>query len=95
MKETLCQCQTTQAENDRTTTLTLDIPVVLLEQLQEAAALAGTNHQSLLLCYARDGLINSGAQLKRGQFVEHVKEALEKHGVQTNVIEEIFRKFLY
>ncbi len=95
MKETLCQCQTTQAENDRTTTITMEIPVVLLGQLQEAAALAGTDHLSLLICYARQGLINSGTQLKRGLFVEHVKEALEKHGIQTNVIEEIFSKFLY
>ena len=95
MKETLCQCQTTQAENDRTTPITLEIPAGLLGQLQEAAALAGTDHHSLLLCYARQGLIDSGAQLKRGQFVEHVKEALESHGIQTNVIEEIFSKFLY
>ncbi len=95
MKETLCQCQTTQNENATTTAITVDIPADLLEQLREAAAVAKTDYQSLLLCYARQGLINSGAQLKRGQFVEHVKDVLEKHGVQTNVIEEIFSKFLY
>jgi hypothetical protein len=95
MKETLCQCQTTQNANDRATAVTVEIPDDLLGQLREAAAVAGTDYQSLLLCYARQGLINSGAQLKRGQFVEHVKEVLEKHGVQTNVIEEIFSKFLY
>lgn len=95
MKETLCQCQTTQNANERATAVTVAIPADLLEQLQEAATVAGTDYQSLLLCYARQGLINSGAQLKRGQFVEHVKEVLEKHGVQTNVIEEIFSKFLY
>lgn len=95
MKETLCQCQTTQVENDRTTAITVEIPADLLGQLREAAAVAETDYQSLLLCYARQGLINSGTQLKRGQFVEHVKEVLEKHGVQTNVIEEIFSKFLY
>ncbi len=95
MKETLCQCQTTPNVNERATAVTVAIPADLLEQLQEAATVAGTDYQSLLLCYARQGLINSGAQLKRGQFVEHVKEVLEKHGVQTNVIEEIFSKFLY
>ena len=95
MKETLCQCQTTPNENDRTTAITMEIPVGLLEQLQEAAAVAKTDYQSLLLCYAKQGLIDSGAQLKRGQFVEHVKDVLKKHGVQTNVIEEIFSKFLY
>lgn len=95
MKETLCQCQTTPNENDRATAITVTIPVDLLEQLRKAAALEGTDQQSLLICYARQGLIDSGAQLKRGQFVERAREVLEKHGVQTDVIEEIFSKFLY
>lgn len=95
MKETLCQCQTTLNENDRATAITVTIPVDLLEQLRKAAALEGTDQQSLLICYARQGLIDSGAQLKRGQFVERAREVLEKHGVQTDVIEEIFSKFLY
>ena len=95
MKETLCQCQTTLNENDRATAITVTIPVDLLEQLRKAAALEGTDYQSLLICYARQGLIDSGAQLKRGQFVERAREVLEKHGVQTDVIEEIFSKFLY
>lgn len=95
MKETLCQCQRTLNENDRATAITVTIPVDLLEQLRKAAALEGTDQQSLLICYARQGLIDSGAQLKRGQFVERTREVLEKHGVQTDVIEEIFSKFLY
>lgn len=95
MKETLCQCQTTQNENDRATAITVTIPVDLLEQLRKAAALEGTDYQSLLICYARQGLIDSGAQLKRGQFVERAREILEKHGVQADVIEKVFSKFLY
>jgi len=94
MKETLCQCQTKRGENEHTS-ITMEIPATLLGQLQEAAALAGTDYRALLVCYAREGLINSGAQLKRGQFVEHVRDVLEKHGVQTNAIEEIFKKILY
>lgn len=95
MKETLCQCRTTPAENDRATTLTMEIPVGLLGELREAAALAGTDHRSLLICYARQGLIDSGAQLKRGRFVEHVREVLERHGVHPKAVEEIFSKFPY
>ncbi|EKD40658.1 MAG: hypothetical protein ACD_74C00271G0002 [uncultured bacterium] len=94
MKETLCQCQTNQGEKDHTT-ITMEIPANLLGQLQEAAALAGTDYRALLICYAREGLINSGAQLKRGQFVEHVRDVLEKHGIKANAIEEIFKKILY
>lgn len=94
MKETLCQCQTNRGETDHTT-ITMEIPATLLDQLQEAATLAGTDYRDLLICYAREGLINSGAQLKRGQFVEHVRDVLEKHGVKTNAIEEIFKKILY
>ena len=94
MKETLCQCQTNRGGNDHTS-ITMEIPVNLLDQLQEAAALAGTDYRALLICYAREGLINSGAQLKRGLFVEHVRDVLEKHGVKTNAIEDIFKKILY
>jgi hypothetical protein len=94
MKETLCQCQSNRGENDHTS-ITLEIPANLLGQLQEAAALAGTDYRALLICYAREGLINSGAQLKRGLFVEHVRDVLKKHGVQINAIEEIFKKILY
>ena len=65
MKETLCQCQTTQNANDRATAITVTIPVDLLEQLRKAAALEGTDQQSLLICYARQGLIDSGHRDRR------------------------------
>ncbi len=94
MKETLCQCQTDRGENDHTS-ITMEIPANLLDQLQEAAALAGTDYRALLICYAREGLISSGAQLKLGQFTEHVRAVLEKHGIQANAIEEISKKILY
>ncbi len=94
MNETLCQCQTTPDAHERTT-ITMEIPVGLLKQLQEAAALAGTDYQALLRCYAQQGLINSSAKLKRGQFAEHAREVLKNHGVHSSAIEEIFNKFLY
>lgn len=94
MQETLCQCQSKRGENDHPS-ITLEIPADLLDRLQEAAALAGADYRALLLCYAGEDLLNNGAQRKRGQFVEHVRDVLEKHGVQTNAIEEIFKKILY
>lgn len=94
MKENTCQCQMTSNNNDHTP-LTLKIPVDLLGQLQEAADLAKTDVDSLLLCYARQGLTNSSAQLKRQQFLTHAKDVLAEHGVHDKTIEEIFGKFPY
>lgn len=95
MKKQICQCQTTPDEHGNITAITLEIPAELLGQLEEAASVAGTDPQSLLICYARQGLIDSGSQLKRGKFMEHVREVLAKHGVQPNAIEEAFSKFPY
>ena len=95
MKEAHCQCQTTATGDAATTAITFDIPADLLKQLQETASLTGTDLQSLLVGYLRQGPPNSETQLKLGQFTEHVRGVLQKHGIQTNVIEEIFTKFLY
>lgn len=94
MKENTCQCQMTSDNKDRAP-LTLEIPVDLLGQLKEAAALAKTDLLSLILCYAQQGLINSSAQLKRQQFLTHAKDVLAAHGVHDKTIEEIFGKFPY
>lgn len=95
MKETQCQCQTTATGNAPSTSLTIEIPADLLKQLQETASLTGTDLQSLVVGYLRQGLPSSETQLKLGRFTEHAKGVLEKHGIQANVIEEIFTKFLY
>lgn len=94
MKESNCPCQTTSNNKDHTP-LTLEVPIDLLGQLKEAAALAETDLHSLILCYAQQGLINSSAQLKRQQFLTHAKDVLAEHGVHDKTIEEIFRKFPY
>lgn len=91
MKVNTCQCQMT-SNNDHAP-LTLKIPVDLLGQLQEAAVVAKTDVQCLLLCYARQGLTNDSAQMKRQQFLTQAKDILEKHGVHDKTIEEIFSKF--
>lgn len=93
MKETLC---TTAPEcTAQTTSVRLDIPVDLLEQIQEAATLDGTSHKSLMVCYILEGLQDSKANVKRMQFTEQAKTILEKHGVHENAIDEIFNKFPY
>lgn len=94
MNRNVCQCQKTSGDN-ASTPLTLNVPVNLLEQLQAAASLANTDVHSLILCYARQGLIDSSPQLKRQQFLTHAKDILEKYGVHDKTIEEIFGKFPY
>ncbi|MGV1099744.1 hypothetical protein ACUUL3_10105 [Thiovibrio sp. JS02] len=95
MQEHLCQCQATSDEQGPTVAMNVEIPVALLDQLKEAATLEGSSPEALLLCYARQGLLGSGALLKRGKFVEHARGVLEGHGVQADAIEAIFSKFLY
>jgi hypothetical protein len=95
MQQTVCQCQSSAKEGAEVTTVTLEMPVGLRKQLEEAAAVEGSDYREVLLCYARQGLAGSSAKLKREQFVEHAREVLTRHGVQTNVLDEIFSKFLY
>lgn len=94
MKEKLCQ-MTAEYAGRPTTTVTLEIPVDLLEHVKEAAALEGSDHQAIINCYVKQGLINSKAEVKRLQFAEHAKDVLGKHGVEPHAIDEIFTKFLY
>ncbi len=95
MPQPICECQTTPKEDERTT-VTLEMPVGLLKQLEEAAALQGTDYREMALCFLRDGVGNSSFKVKREQFVKHVREILEKHGVKpTEVEEEVFNKILY
>lgn len=90
------KCQMTSGYNDRpTTTITLELPVNLLDHLKEAAVLEGTEYQDVIICYAQQGVINSTAEIKRKRFAEHAKEVLEKHGVPPNAISDIFSKFIY
>jgi len=94
MKENICQCQTT-SDNTNRASFTLEIPVDLLGQLKEAAALAKTDVHSLILCFAQQGLTNSSVQLQRLQFLTHAKDVLAKHGVHNKTIDEIFDKISY
>ena len=93
MKEKLCT--TSPKSSDRTVSVTLDIPVDLLEQVQEAANFDDTSYQSLMVCFVQQGLLDSKGEVKRMQFSEQAKKLLEKHGVHDNAIEEIFAKFQY
>lgn len=94
MKDSICQCQATSEMKDLSQ-VTLNVPVDLLRQLTEAAALAETDVQSLIICYAQQGLENSSAGLKLQHFLTHAKDVLEKHGVQDITVKEIFGKFPY
>lgn len=94
MKDNICECQTT-SDNNSLTQLTINVPSALLKQLQEAATLAKTDVQDLILCYAQQGLLNSSPQLKRQHFLTHAKGVLEKYGIHDKTIEEIVDKFPY
>lgn len=95
MPQPICECQTTPKEDERTT-VSLEMPVGLLKQVEEAAALQGIDSREMLLCFVRDGVSTSSFKVKREQFVKHVRGILEKHGITpTAVEEEVFNKILY
>jgi hypothetical protein len=91
MKEKLCQMPSEYADQP-TTTVTLEMPIELVENLKEAATLDGTDYQTIINCYVQQGLNNSMTEVKRLQFEKHAKEILEKHGVHSNAVDEILSK---
>lgn len=94
MKEELCRLASQYAGKE-TTTVPLEMPVELFEQVKEAAALEESDYQALINCYVHHGLANDQVQIKRKQFAEHVRDVLEKHGIHKDAISEISTKILY
>jgi hypothetical protein len=95
MKNEICQ-MTSKFAGQPTTSVMLEIPIELLEQVKQAAALEKSDYQALINCYIHHGLADSQAQVKWKLFTEHAKEVLEKHNVQSDTIAEVFNsKFLH
>jgi len=94
MKEKLCQMSSKYADQP-TTTVTLEMPAELFENLKEVAIMDETDYQAIINCYVQQGLSNSMADVKRLQFEEHAKEILEKHGVHSNAVDEILGKIQF
>jgi hypothetical protein len=92
MKGTKCEIT---PGSEQTTTLTLEVPLRLMEQVKEVAALEGVEYQDVVRCFVQQGVINNSVEVKRKEFAEHAKEVLVSHGVSPKAIEQIFYKFLY
>ena len=94
MKENLCQMNTEYAGRP-TTTISLELPIELLEYVNKTAALEGTETGTIINCFLQQGLLNSRAAIKRLEFAEHAKEVLQKQGIHQSAINEIFSKLLF
>lgn len=94
MKEKLCQMNMEYAGRP-TATITLELPVELLDHVNKTAALEGADAGTIINCFVQQGLINSRAAIKRLEFAEHAKDVLQKQGIQQNAINEIFSKLLF
>lgn len=94
MKEKLCQLQTEYA-GQPTTTITLEMPAELFENVKKAAELEGSDTSALINCFVQQGLLESKAAAKRMEFAEHAKEVLKGQGVHQATIDDIFHKFLF
>jgi hypothetical protein len=57
--------------------------------------LEGSDSGSIIKCFIQQGLLNSMATIKELEFAEHVKDVLQKQGVQQPAIDEIVDKLLF
>jgi hypothetical protein len=79
-------------KNRPTTSITLRIPVDVVESLKEIAPRKGfTGYQSLLKAYIGEGLRRDEAELAAGRTARLI-EALKKRGVPDSLIEEAERE---
>lgn len=84
--------KTRLAKDRPTATLTLEIPLDVLDSLAEIAPLRGfDNHQALLKAYIGEGLRHDEARYAFGPMAR-LLEALKKRGVSAEVIEEATRE---
>lgn len=73
-----------------TTSMTMRIPVHVLQGLKEVAPIKGmTGYQSLIKFYIGQGLRKDLADIKRKNFTERTKKVLKKYKVNPKAIEEI------
>ena len=73
-----------------TTSITMRIPVDVLEDLRQVAPIKGmSGYQSLIKYYVGQGLRRDLADIKRKDFTERTKFVLQKYNVSPKAIEEI------
>jgi hypothetical protein len=89
MKETICKLPA-EYDDQPTTTVSLEMPVKLLEKVKKAAILEKTDYQAVINCFVHQALGNSQAEVKRLKFEEHVKKVLKKHDVNPGAFDDIF-----
>lgn len=91
MKKKLSQMLSEYADQP-TTTVSLEMPVELLEKVKKAAILEKTDYQAVINCLVHQALGDSHFEVKRLKFEEHVKKTLKKHNVHPEALDEIFNK---
>ena len=73
-----------------TTSITMRMPVDVLEDLKRVAPIKGmSGYQALIKFYVGQGLRKDLADITRQEFAQRTKEVLQKHKVPPKAIEEI------
>lgn len=73
-----------------TTTITLKIPVDVMQDLEKAAEEKEmSNAEALIQFYVGKGLRKDLAEIRRKHSVEQAKQILEKHHIEPKIIEEV------
>jgi len=93
MKELVCHINTAYAGKP-TTTINLEMPAELLEQITRTAALEDTDAATIINCFVHQGLENNKAAVKRLEFAEHARKVMKGQGINQETIDEIFIKLV-
>jgi hypothetical protein len=73
----------------------LDLPMELIEALENAGKVSGKPQEELIAHYLTKGIAHDMPKLKKKLFLDFTREALKDHDVSDEVLEEIATKFDY
>lgn len=94
MEKKLCE-MTEKYAGQHTTSITVEIPVELLDQVKKAASLEDLDYQALINCYVENGLSKSQTLIRQKEFAEQAEKILKEHGVKAEAITDIIDKVTF
>ena len=76
-------------------TVTLTLPIEIVEDLNNIASFNDTNLEDLIYAYIVDGIASDSRAAKRMKFTNKANEALGKNNILPKTVEDIFNGLVY
>jgi hypothetical protein len=76
-------------------TLTLTLPIEIIEDLNKIAKFNDTNTENLVYSYIVDGITGDSRAAKRMRFTEKANETLGRSNRPSKTVEDIFDNLVY